>query len=217
MNRTASSQSQCFRKVEMPKPPLYAVETDDSDDATHPNHFIIEKSLATSYRMINRESYLSPWANSTQDEIKEAESEFSGRCVELNKFELEMLEQYREVSHTFTTLCIRKLVQQKPLIYNLMSRIYGVFEKYGIESGHRDEFVLEFVEGVISNSSRYIRIGEGKFNGLFCYSKYTLRFNVKDESGEKDIRALVNNRVKLVNGELSTFEKEFRLVIFGGK
>jgi hypothetical protein len=212
-----SNQSQCFRKVEMTKPqPLYAVHNDE-EESTKPNHFIIEKSLVTSYRMINRESYLNPWLSSTQDEIKEAEEEFDSRCVELNKFELEMLEQYREVSHTFATLCIRKLVQQKPLIYNLMSRIYGVFEKYGIDSGHRDEFVLEFVEGGVSNSSRYLRIGEGKFNGLFCYSKYTLRFNVREESGEKDLRALVNNRVKLVNGELSTFEKEFRLVIFGGK
>ena len=148
-------------------------------------HVIIERNLAAYYRMINRESYLLPWENSSQDEIKEAETEFNSKCVELNSFELEMLEQYNEVCSTFNTLCISKLVQRKPSVFSLMSRIYGVFEKYGIESGKRDEFILEFIDSNPSDSQRFVRIGEGKFNGLFCYSKYTLRFNLSISTEEK--------------------------------
>ena len=97
-------------------------------------HVIIERREVIPYRMITKEEFLS----SSQDENNDCEKHFDQYSVELTSFEANMFEQYREVCSAFNSLCIRKLAQRKPAIYDLMSKIYGVFEKYGIESGNRD-------------------------------------------------------------------------------
>jgi len=204
---------------------------DESEQGPVSKYVIIERREAIPYRMITRDAYLASSQNEyvSEEEIKDAELYFDQHSVELNTFESEMFEQYREVCCAFNALCILKLAQRKPAVYDLMSKIYGVFEKYGIESGHRDEFVLRFVNNHLSDRPKHLRIGEGKFRGLFLYG-HTLRFNLQSseslrrarleegrraigEDQSEDFKMRVDKRVKLVNGELVSFEKEFKIVL----
>ena len=208
-------------------------------------YVIIERREISPYCMLNHETYMQPVCNAwaTPEEIQEAEAHFDQTAVELNNFEYEMFEQYKEMCCAFNALCIRKLAQRKPAVYELMSRIYGVFEKYGIEAGHRDEFAFKFVNNYMANRPKYLRIGEGKFRGQFLYG-HSLRYNLDSSSAraarkeaameskaeanredqdqtavsqslnqttESDLRT--DKRVRLVNGELVSFEKEFKIVV----
>jgi hypothetical protein len=137
------------------------------------------------------------------------EEEDLENSIELNSFEYEMFTQYKEACSTFNMFCVGKLARGNSLIYNLMSRIYDVFEKYGIDSGHRDEFIIEFTRDDLHVRPRHVRVGSGKLRGIFYFSGWTLRFDLS----EKSPYSAIGKRIKLVNGELSTFESEFRKVV----
>jgi len=198
MNQTKRASQPPPSETQMKKPLRPLTKSKDSEEdviVREPHKVIIEQKPDGVYHM--------------RTVLGESEEEDLSNAVELNGFEYELFEQYKEACATFNALCISKLAKHHSAIYNLMSRIYDVFEKYGIDSGHRDEFILEFTRDDLHIRPRHLRVGNGKFRGIFYYSGWTLRFNLS----EKVPYSSIGKRIKLVNGELSAFEYEFRKVV----
>jgi len=157
--------------------------------------------------------------------MKQARDEFDKESIELSEEEDKIRERYEVANEEFRLMCIRKMAQSKPEVYEFMCRVWEVFQKYemaGPGEEFRDSFALHFVkrpkvefphnyngfDGRLLFNYGYDIPGRkrGISERSFCWhlkKRYSANYSI-DEA----------RRVGLINKALESFEDEFKRVVY---